>query len=359
MEPRRPSPRPPYAAGEDLATPTVSAPPRAPRRRERGRSPTSETAHDSYRVGEEALARPNGQRAPRAHPRRRTPGRLARMARFGARGVRRLSPVRAIALLAPLVALIALLLWLGFGSYWQVRHVRIEGTSDATLLALAHAQRLTGCDAFRCDFSAAQRAIAASPRVQRVSVTVVFPDTALVSVTPRATAALWKAQGQMWAIGADGVVIGSVGRDPALARGAGATVDDPADLAFAGQTPRAGSRMNPALVAMASQLRISSSATGSSPATLRYSAQDGFTALTAGGTLMIFGAPSDAQATLADLTSETAPAATGAPQTTPAAVAQGARIQAQVAQNILARLAQTGATASVIDVRWGAHPYYR
>jgi hypothetical protein len=362
MEPRRPSPRPPYAAGEDLATPTVSVPPHAPRQRQR-RAPASEAERDRYRVGEEALARPNGQRSPRAHPQRRRPGRLARMARVGARAagreLRRVSPMRASALLAPLVALIALLLWLTFGSYWQVRHVRIAGTSDATLLTLARAQRLTGCNAFRCDFSVAQRAIAASPRVQRVSVTVVFPDTALVSVTPRVAAALWIAHGQTWAIGADGVVIGSVGRDPTLARGAAVTVDDPADLAFAGQTPRVASSMNPALVAMASQLRISSSGAGSSPAPLRYSAQDGFTALTAGGTLIIFGAPSDAQTTLADLTSETPPAATGVPQTTPAAVAHGARLQAQAAQDILARLAQSGVTASVIDVRWGAHPYYR
>lgn len=363
MEPRRPSPRPPYAAGEDLATPAVRVPPRVPHRRRRGRAPTNEAAHDRYRVGEEALARANGQRLPSAQPQRRTRGRLARLAHIGVRaagrGLRRVSPMRAIALLTPLVALIALLLWLGFGSYWQVRHVRIEGTSDATLLALARAQRLTGCDAFRCDFSPAQRAIAASPRAQRVSITVVFPDTALVSITPRVVAALWSVRGQTWAIGADGVVIGSVERDPALARGAAVTVDDSADLAFAGQTPRAGSRMNPTLVAMASQLRISSSGVGASPATLRYSAQDGFTALTAGGTLIIFGAPSDAQATLADLTSETPPAATGAPQTTPAAVARGARLQAQAAQDILARLAQSGATASVIDVRWGAHPYYR
>jgi hypothetical protein len=40
-------------------------------------------------------------------------------------------------------------------------------------------------------------------------------------------------------------------------------------------------------------------------------------------------------------------------------VAQGARLQAQAAQEILARLAQSGATAGVVDVRWGAHPYYR
>lgn len=358
MEPRRPSPRPPYAAGEDLATPTVSVPPRAPRRRQRhrGRMAAREASRDGYRAGEEALAR----------SRRGAPGRLARVtgevgvgARAAGRGLRRVSPARAIAWLAPCVALIALLLWLGFGSYWQVRHVRIVGTSDPTLLALARAQRLTGCDAFRCDFSAAQRAIAASPRAQRVSVSVMFPDTALVSVTPRATAALWSVQGQTWAIGADGVVIDSIARAPALAQGAAVTVDDPANLAFAGQTPHAGSHLNLALIAMASQLRISSVGAGSSPTTLRYSAQDGFTALTTGGTLIIFGAPSDAQATLADLNSVTPAAPTGATPLSPTAVAQGARLQAQAAQDILARLAQSGATAGVIDVRWGAHPYYR
>ena len=359
MDPRRASPRsaprPPYAAGEDFATPAVSAPPRANPPRRPQREAAGESSRAGYRVGEEALAD-----APTRRRRGASPARLAgRAARAVGGQLRRVSLARVLALAAPLVAVLALLLWLSFGSYWQVRHVRIVGTSDPTLLALARAQRLTGCDAFRCDFSAAQRAIAASPRAQRVSVSVMFPDTALVSVTPRATAALWSVQGQTWAIGADGVVIDSIARAPALAQGAAVTVDDPANLAFAGQTPHAGSHLNLALIAMASQLRISSVGAGSSPTTLRYSAQDGFTALTTGGTLIIFGAPSDAQATLADLTSATPAAPTGATPLSPTAVAQGARLQAQAAQDILARLAQSGATAGVIDVRWGAHPYYR
>lgn len=349
---RRPAPRAPYAAGEDLATPTMSATPRAPRRTRQ--EAADEPPRAGYRVGEEALAG-----APARRRRGAAPARLAgRAIRAAGRRLRRVSPMRALALAAPLVAVLALLLWLSFGSYWQVRHVRVQGTDDATLLALARAQRLTGCDAFRCEFSAAQRAIAASPRAQAVSVSVVFPDTALVSITPRLPVALWTAQGQTWAVGADGVVVGSTQRDPSLARADAARVDDPAELAFAGHTPQPGSRMNPALVAMASQLRISASAVGLQLSALRYSAQDGFTARAPDGALIIFGSPDDAQATLADVTGA-APAVASTSNPSPASVARGARIQMEAASAILKRLAQTGASASVIDVRWGAHPYYR
>lgn len=346
----RPAPRPPYAAGEDLATPGVSALPRTPRRsRPVRREMADEPPRAGYRVGEEALAdAPTRRRRGAASAPARLAGQAARA--VGGR-LRRVSLVRATGLAAALLAVLALLLWLSFGSYWQVRHVRIQGTSDATLQALARAQRLTGCDAFRCDFSAAQRAIAASPRAQAVSITATFPDTAVVNITPRLPVALWTAQGQTWAVGADGVVVGSTQRDPSLARADAARVDDPANLAFAGHVTQPGSRMDPALVAMASQLRMSGSAAGLQLSALRYSAQDGFTAQAPGGALIIFGAPADAQAMLADVTG-------AASAVSPASIARGARIQVEAASAILTRLAQTGASASVIDVRWGAHPYY-
>jgi hypothetical protein len=34
-------------------------------------------------------------------------------------------------------------------------------------------------------------------------------------------------------------------------------------------------------------------------------------------------------------------------------------VQVEVAGAILAQLAQSGASATLIDVRWGSHPYYR
>ncbi|HEY7850472.1 MAG TPA: hypothetical protein VIC27_10440, partial [Ktedonobacterales bacterium] len=272
---------------------------------------------------------------------------------------------------------LALLIWMLTGAYWQTRRILIQGTSDPALLALTHTQRLTGCNAFRCDFSAARRAIAASPRAQLVSIQVVFPDTTLVRITPRQAAALWRTQGQTWAVGADGVVVGATQGDPSLATPGAAVVDDPADLAFAGTTPRPGAHMDAALVEMARQLRISGADAGMNPLSLSYSATDGFAMLTNGsGTLVVFGSPDDAQATLANLNSASpAPAinpAINPPtpaeqstqpiqaiQATPAQAAQGAKVQVEVAGAILAQLSQSGASATLIDVRWGSHPYYR
>lgn len=366
--------RAPHAIGEDVGALGKRATPAAPAR-----------ARRSHTFAQSGARRPEGERTPArfvagpglratgaARPLRGRRSRLARAAqawpvagalacarrvgrrlRSGRRGV-------AIGVGAPLALLLALLIWLLTGSYWQTRHLRIEGTSDPAILALAQAQRLTGCDAFRCDFSAARRAIAASTHVAQVSVQVVFPDTTLVRITPRQPVTLWRTEGQTWAIGADGVVIDSATRDTTLATPTAAAVDDPADLAFAGRPPSPGARIDPALVAMASQLRLSAAGAGVDPASLRYTADDGFTMQAQGGALVVFGAPSDAQATLQAL-SGSAPVSLvslSAP-TTPGQAARGAQAQAEEVGAILARLAQSGASATLIDVRWGGHPYYR
>ncbi len=360
----------PYAAGEDVSAPVrprvATAAKARPRRDPAPRAPRATPA----RVRQTPLAEPLAPVEPRRQRWRRPSRRrvalvwLGQRASVGAhaagRQLRRISPGRAFSIFAPLGLLLALVAWVAISPYWQTRRVRIQGTSDPTLLALAHAQRLTGCNAFRCDFSAAQRAIGASPRVQSVSIQVVFPDTTLVRVTPRQAAALWRTQGQTWAVGADGVVVGSIQVDPALAGQGAALVDDPGDLAFAGQTPRPGVRMDAALVTMARQLRISAPAVGLDPQSISYSAADGFTLRASGsGALVVFGAPADAQATLAELTSVSPIPASPATTVTPAQAAQGAKLQAEAAGVILSRLAQSGASATRIDVRWGSHPYYR
>lgn len=285
------------------------------------------------------------------------------------RGVRKISLWRGLVALTPIVALVALFAWFLTGSYWQTRAVRIQGTSDPTVLALVHAQRLTGCDAFLCDFRAARQVIAVSPRVRQVSIQVVFPSTTLVTITPRVTTALWRTQGRTWAIGVDGVVIGDADRDPSLSVKGAAVVEDSGDVAFSGHTPVVGGRMDPALVAMARQLRMSSAGAGLDPATLRLTAADGFTLTAKSGALVVFGDPADAVATFTDVeraspapeVSQSAESAslTNSAQSTPAQAAQGAQIQVDAAASILAQLARSGVSASLIDVRWGSHPYYR
>jgi hypothetical protein len=377
MKPRSKSGRQPapFAVGEDVgpSSPARSAAQRGVRTAHapHGRARATPLP-DGYSSGDGGLA----PTAPRRHWRRPNPQRAAllrllrllRQTLTGAwsamRRHRRVSPGRAFSVGVPVALLLALFVWLFTGAYWQTRHVRIEGTSDPTLVALVHAQQLTGCNAFRCEFGAARQAIGASPRAQQVSIQVVFPDTTLVRITPRQTAALWRTQGQTWAVGADGVVVGAAQRDPSLATPNAAVVDDPADLAFSGQTPRPGARMNAALVVMARQLRISAAGAGLDPTSLRYSASQGFTMLAnSSGALVVFGSPADAQATLADLRGASpAPVIiplTQAAEAKPAQAAQGAQLQAEAAGAILARLAQSGASATMIDVRWGSHPYYR
>ncbi len=365
----------PYAVGEDVTAATGDQPPanadtsRDHRRPERTRRTQRRIAAAASHLtaGDEALIPSEARKARWRRPTRRQVAlaRVAHVARVGARSaggrLRRIPPGRAIYLGIPLTLAVALLVWMFAGSYWQARSVRIQGTSDPTLLALVHAQRLTGCNVFRCDFSAARQAIAASPRAQSVSITIVYPETTLVKITPRQTVALWQTQGETWAIGADGVIVGSIQAEPSLVGKGAVVVNDPGGVDCAGRTPRPGARMDAALVAMARQLRISVTSAGLHLTSLRYSAKDGFTmAASESGALVLFGGPADAQATVADLTSATsATPASESVVVTPAQAEQGTKLQVEAAGAILARLAQSGASASVIDVRWGSHPYYR
>ncbi len=365
-----------YAAGEDVVRSTAEAH-EHPRRALSARpTPQPAVSDDSLRVGD---LPPLDAARPERRWRRPTQPQIARkvvtrVADSAARGVQgRLRGAlrwRSLSAVAPVVALVALFAWFLTGSYWQTRAVEIQGTTDPALLALVHTQRLTGCDAFLCDFRAARQAIAASPRAEQVSIHVVFPSTTLVSITQRVTTALWRTQGHTWAIGADGMVIGAADNDPSLSVPGAALVDDSTDIAFSGRTPTPGARMDPALVAMARQLRMSSAGAGLDPASLRLTAADGFTLTAASnGALVVFGSPHDAAATLADVqrsspapeVSQSAESAglLDTTQATPAQAAQGARIQAEAAASILAQLARSGASASLIDVRWGSHPYYR
>lgn len=359
----------PYAVGEDVGASFGRKPttPHAHSARARLRSTTS-SAWGRIPAGDEALAPAEASRTRWRHlsPVQTRLASLASTTRAGASRTARatgglLKRVTAGATLSvgiPLALLLALLAWLFTSSYWQARAVRIQGTSDPTLLALVHAQRLTGCNAFRCDFSAAQQAIAASPLVQKVSVTIMYPETTVVSITQRQTVALWRTQSQRWAIGADGVIIGAV--EQARAQAGAAVVEDPGGAAFAGRAPQPGMRMDAALVTMASQLRMKATGAGLDPTSLRYSAQDGFTLRANGGALVVFGGPADALATLADVGgSSPAPALRSAPQPTQAQISRGAQMQVEAAAAILTRLAQAHASASLIDVRWGTHPYYR
>jgi hypothetical protein len=90
---------------------------------------------------------------------------------------------------------------------------------------------------------------------------------------------------------------------------------------------------------------------------LRYTADRGFVATNATGQQVLFGTPSDAALAMrADAQTQ------ALPQVTPPsadAVARGMRWQLAELRALLAQLKQRGEHATLIDLRWGAHPYYR
>jgi hypothetical protein len=131
-------------------------------------------------------------------------------------------------------------------------------------------------------------------------------------------------------------------------------IDDPAALAFGGKTPQPGMRMPSINAEMATQLRktLIDIAGGW---TIHVTGDRGFVADSSGGTSVIFGTPVDATQVAYGVAS---PGSFGvAPDA--ATVRRGVRQQALELRAILAALAKRGAHASLVDLRWGLHPYYR
>lgn len=110
------------------------------------------------------------------------------------------------------------------------------------------------------------------------------------------------------------------------------------------------------VVEMASQLRNGmGAALGRSGWTLRYSAGIGFVAVGPAGEQVLFGMPSDAASLVATPPS---PAALGAGPTS-ATVDAGVRAQLAEMRSLNALLARQNQRPAVVDLRWGAHPYFR
>jgi POTRA domain, FtsQ-type len=260
-----------------------------------------------------------------------------------------------LALLVAPLALVVLALWAVTTPRFQVRTVRIEGTSDARIVAAIRALPLGGCDVFRCDMAARRRAVAALPAVANAEVSAVLPDTLVVRVTPRQPALLWRADGQDIVLAADGVVLGTTQSNPAYAKLGLPVMNDPRSALFAGRIPAPGQRIDAAIVEMARQLRRGMAEVLRDGWTLRYSAALGFVAESVDGRQAIFGGPADAATAVQP---SAGPAGLGA---TPDAgtAGRGAARQIATLRALLDTLATSGQRATLIDLRWGAHPYYR
>lgn len=249
----------------------------------------------------------------------------------------------------------ALILWAVTSPTWQVRWVRVQGTQDAMLLSAIHKLPLTGCNVFHCDTRHAAALVAGLPLVAHAEAHVDYPNGLVVNVTTRSPAIIWSTGDQAEIIASDGTVLDPIGADPILTQTALPEVTDASAAAFGGHDPAPGARIDAAVVRMAGQLRMGLADALGDGWVLQYTAGSGLEATNSHGQIVIFGTPVDAVAGLSSAPGSLGPA--GSPGARD--VDRGTAIQLDEARQIVAALGKRGETPAVIDVRWGAHPYYR
>ena len=250
--------------------------------------------------------------------------------------------------------LVGIAIWALTSPVWQVRHVQVQGTDDAVVAQAIQALPLTGCNIFRCDLTRAAQLAAELPAVAQAEAHAVYPDGIAIVVQLRQPAALWRTTAGAYVVAADGTVLGTLESDPRFAGQELAEVRDGVSLSFSGRSPPAGTRVDTALVAMAMQLHGEIGKALGDRWALAYNVQ-GFVAVLPDGRRVLFGMPRDAaSAADADVSASTLGHDPSADEVTQGVNAQLAELRA-----ILALLQSRGQQATLIDLRWGAHPYYR
>jgi len=269
--------------------------------------------------------------------------------------------------LALLFALMGgMILWLLDAPQWRVHTVRVVGATDPIVVGAIQRIPLANCDIFRCDTAALARRVEALPLVAQATITPSYPDTLVVSVRQRQPALLWRSDsGEEVVVASDGVALGSLASDPAFARAPLTTVVEVGAASQIARDLRKNGRMDPAIASMAPQVREVNHEVFNDAALLAYDDDVGFTLTTPTGLQVIFGAPADAVATWVDVTAPPStpaasnPGVTGVTSPSPDAIKRAVALQAAELRGVLAYLAQQRQQAAVIDLRWGAHPYYR
>lgn len=269
---------------------------------------------------------------------------------------RRARRIALVALICAQVLVAATTVWALSTPRFQTRQIRVDGTGDALVVRHIQALPLGGCNIFRCDTVALARQVERLPAVASATVSTVYPDGLLVRVTPRQPALLWHTSTAALVIATDGTVLGATSDDPAFAKLALPRIEDGPAAAFGGKTPAAGARIDALLVNMAAQLRKGIQPVLGDGWTLDYDAQIGLVVVNGDGSIrVLFGIPRDA----AQAADDTPSVAALMSQPAPRQVAQGVRMQLAELHALLGLLAGKGQQAALIDLRWGAHPYYR
>lgn len=228
----------------------------------------------------------------------------------------------------------ALAVWAATTPDLRVRQVRVEGTTDAALIASLRALPVGGCFVLLCDTRAAVARAEALPQVASARAWLDPPSTLVLRVTPRAPVLVWRAGDVAVLVGGDGVVIGPAATAD-LARLP--VVSDPISAALPGGKAAPGAKLAPHLVELAAQLRSALPALLGASVSLRYDPVLGLVADDGHGLQVVFGDPSRP----------------------PADLPLGAAGQLDELRAILHSLAQAGQRANWIDLRWGLHPAYR
>jgi hypothetical protein len=244
--------------------------------------------------------------------------------------------------------------WVLTSPTWQVRHVRVQGTNDAVVAQAIQALPLTGCDIFRCDLTGDARLVQTLPAVAHAVVHAAYPDTLVVVVALRTPALVWSTNQGAVVIADDGTVLGAPESDPVYAALHLPVVEDAGAVAFGG-VPAAGARLDTALVEMAAQLRSGLHDALGDGWALVYLPGVGLAATQPDGRRVLFGTPRDAAAMLSD----TASAQALGTDPTPDDASRGVQAQLAALHRILAELSSRGQSAELLDLRWGAHPYWR
>ncbi|HEX6797909.1 MAG TPA: FtsQ-type POTRA domain-containing protein [Ktedonobacterales bacterium] len=333
----------PGGVGVDLRAGRSSLPP-IPSRPQREESPPSPRPAVVYTPG----ATTTTASSPLAAPSRPPSGQPSQHHR-------RTRRIALLALLCAQVLVAATTVWALTTPRFQTRRIRVAGTDDMLVVSRVQALPLTGCNIFACDTVALARQVERLPAVASATVSTVYPDGLLVRVTPRQPALVWHTSAGELVLATDGTVLGAVSDDPTFAHLALPRVEDGSAAAFDGKTPPPGARVDPLLVNMAAQLRKGIQPVLGNGWALDYDTRNGLVAVNGSGAQVLFGTPRVA----AQAADDTPSVAALLSQPTAGQVAKGVRMQLAELHALLGLLAGRGQQAALIDLRWGAHPYYR
>jgi hypothetical protein len=247
---------------------------------------------------------------------------------------------------------------LGSGTF-AVRQVTLRGMTNGSVVAAVAQQQLPGQNLLFLHTSAIAARLAALPVVAHVTVARVWPRSVIITVTLRRPVVAWQTPAGIFLIDATGMVIGRVaqGNKPAGAGGQSGTtgsarnapngaggqkaaaypsidgvpiISDARGKDIAGQALAPGGHLDPALIGMAVQLAqrlpTETQVTGFS---MKYLGQDGGMVVKAVGWQARFGGPEHLGLKIGEL------------------------------RAILQLMQAQGQSNALIDLRYGAHPYYR